>query len=224
MKTTLSTSLLCILTLCGTALLAQEPATAPKTLHTTEKSKVHVPAAAPAGLVTIYSNLGPSTNTYNDTFGAVVAGPASTAGISFAYALPFTPKSNAHVREVRAAMSYLEGTGGANQVNLSIYSDASSVPGTILAGPLTVNNLPAFGTCCALGSATLTTPLPVTAGTRYWIVADTPTTGTGDDFYGVWDFVYPKPFLQASNVGGFLWSPTYGGYQEAAAGVFGTTP
>jgi hypothetical protein len=224
MKIKLSASLLCALALCGASLLAQEPAAATKTLTTNEKSKVHVPDPAPAGLVAIFSNLGPSANAYNDEFGAVVAGPASTAAISFAYALPFTPKSNAHVHAIRAAMSYLQGTGGATQVNLSIYTDANGVPGTILAGPITLANLPAFGTCCQLGTAKLTTPLPVRAGTRYWIVADTPTSGTGDDFYGVWEFVVPTPFLQASNVGGFVWAPVNGGYQDAAAGVFGTIP
>ena len=222
MKSALCSLATCILLLSST-LNAQEPVRAPRTMRAAEKSAVHVPAALPAGLVAIYSNLGPSTNAYNDSFGELVAGPASVAALSFAYALPFTPATNAHVREVRAALSYIN-TGGATQVNLSIYSDASGVPGTLLAGPVTLTNLPEFGTCCTLPLAVLTTPLAVTAGTQYWIVADTPTTGTGDDFYGVWEFIYPKPFLQASNVGGFQWSQSFGGMEDAAAGVFGTVP
>jgi hypothetical protein len=223
MKSASRKILSCILILFSSALIAQEVVAGPKTMHTTEKSPVHAPAALPAGLVAIYSNLGPTTNAYNDSFGELVAGPASVSALSFAYALPFTPKSNAHVRELRAALSYID-TGGATQVNLSIYSDASGVPGTILAGPVTLTNLPEFGTCCTLPLAVLPTPLAVTAGTQYWIVADTPSTGTGDDFYGVWEFIYPKPFVQASNVGGFLWSQTFGGMEDAAAGVFGTVP
>ncbi len=214
----------CLLVLCSAALFAQSRPTGPKFMHTTEKSKTHTPAEIASGLATIYSNLGPGTDTYNDTFGAVVAGPASSGGISFSYATPFTPKSNAHVREIQAPLSYLLGTGGANQVNLSIYSDASGVPGTLLAGPATIVGLPDFGTCCVLASVAFATPLPVRAGIQYWVVADTPTTGTGDDFYGVWDYVYKTPFLQASNVGGFYWNPSHGGYQEAALGVFGSIP
>ncbi len=223
MKAALCKVLSSLLVLSLPVLVAQEAVNSSKTIHTAEKSAVHVSAALPAGLVTIYSNLGPTTNAYNDSFGELVAGPASVAGLSFAYALPFTPTTNAHVREVRAALSYIN-TGGATQVNLSIYSDASGVPGTLLAGPVTLTNLPEFGTCCTLPLAVLTSPLAVTAGTQYWIVADTPNSGTGDDFYGVWEFIYPKPFLQASNVGGFLWSQSFGGMEDAAAGIFGTVP
>jgi len=213
-----------LLALCSVALFAQSRSSGPKIIHTTEKSKTHTPAETPSGLATIYSNLGPSTDAYNDANGAVVNGPAASVGISFSYSVPFTPKSNAHVHEIRAAMSYLLGTNGANQVNLSIYSDASGVPGALLAGPVTVANLPNFGTCCALAAAVFANPLAVTAGTQYWIVADTPTTGTGDDFYGVWDFNYKTPFLQASNVGGFAWSQVHGGFEQGAVGVFGTIP
>jgi hypothetical protein len=177
-------------------------------------------AQAPTALATIFSNLGPPTNTYNDTFAVVVAGPASTSGVSFSYALPFTPKSGAHVREVRAALQW-RGTG-ANQVNLSIYSDADGLPGTQLAGPGTVTNLPNFVTCCTLAVWNLTTELAVTAGTRYWLVADTPTSGTGDDFSGVWAVIFPTPYLQASNVGGSAWTAIHGGHQDVAAAVRGT--
>jgi len=34
-------------------------------------------------------------------------------------------------------------------------------------------------------------PVAVTAGSQYWVVADTPLTGTGSDFLGVWEYV-PK--------------------------------
>jgi hypothetical protein len=105
-KTMLSTSLLCVAALCAIPASTQENTSAPKVLHFTETSKIHVAAQAPTALATIFSNLGPPTNTYNDTFAVVVAGPASTSGVSFSYALPFTPKSNAHVRSSgRAAMA-----------------------------------------------------------------------------------------------------------------------
>jgi hypothetical protein len=217
-KPVTSKSLFAIAVLCGIALIA-EGRPGPRTLHTTEKSKIHVPAEFPAGLAVIYSNLGPSIDAYNDTFGAVVAGPSSSARVSFSYALPFTPRSDAHVHSIRAALSY-DGSG-ANQFNVSIYSDAGGVPGSILAGPMTIVNLPSFGTCCIVVRSTLETPLAVAAGTQYWIVADTPASGTGSEFLGVWEFVYPTPFTQAPNVANTSWSRINGGYQQPAAAVLG---
>jgi len=81
-------------------------------------------------------------------------------------------------------------------VNLSIYNDASGAPGTLLAGPVTVTNLPSFGTCCTLAIAYFS-PVAVTGGTQYWVVADAPASGTGSNFAGIWDYaarVFPVAF------------------------------
>jgi hypothetical protein len=53
---------------------------------------------------------------------------------------------------------------------------------------VTVTNLPEGGICCTLAVATFT-PVAVTGGNQYWVVADTPATGTGSDFEGEWDMV-----------------------------------
>lgn len=223
MKPTLIKPIVYISALCGVALLlAQSRPVASRTVQTTEKSSVHTPAVLTPGLARIYSNLGRSTDAYNDESGEVVAGPTSILGISLYYALPFTPMADASVHQVTAPLVY--NGFGANQVNLSLYSDSDGVPGAILAGPETIKNLPSFGTCCTMASWTLSTPLGVSAGTQYWIVADTPSTGTGSDFYGVWNFVSPTPFVQASNAGGTVWAQQKTGYFQTAAGVFGTTP
>jgi hypothetical protein len=87
---------------------------------------------------------------------------------------------------------------GANQINLSIYNDAAGAPGTLLAGPVTVANLPDAGTCCALTVASFT-PVATAAGTRYWVVANTPATGTGSDFVGQWDVVTKVILFGGSN-------------------------
>ena len=81
----------------------------------------------------------------------------------------------AHVTVIRAAISYAG--FGANQVNPSLYSDAAGVPGAIPAGPHTLKNLPNDGDCCELATWSLSTSMAVSAGTQYWIVADTPTSG-----------------------------------------------
>ena len=97
----------------------------------------------------------------------------------------FTSQTNATVTQVRAAIQY--NGFGANQANLSLYNDANGTPGVVLVGPVAVTNLPTFYTCCTLAVANFPHGgVPVTAGTQYWVVADTPLSGTGSDFYGVW--------------------------------------
>ncbi len=176
--------LACLLALCHPTLFAQTK-TDPRTVHTTEKSAIHVPPReTPASLKIIYSNLGSSkTDLYDDADGWALSGP--TGGYTTFIAIPFTPKSNSHVSQVRAAVNY---SAGANQVNLSLFGDSGGTPGTLLAGPVTVTNLPDEGTCCTLAVADFT-PVAVTGGTRYWLVADTPLSGTGSDFSGGWAMV-----------------------------------
>jgi hypothetical protein len=71
--------------------------------------------------------------------------------------MAFTSQTNATVTQVRAAIQY------------------------------NGSNLPTFYTCCTLAVANFPHGgVPVTAGTQYWVVADTPLSGTGSDFYGVW--------------------------------------
>jgi hypothetical protein len=178
--------LICFLFLAlSTLTLCAQTQKRPRIVHTTERSATRVPPQeVPAGLQQIYSNLSTKTDLYNDLDGWSIEGPAVN-GYSFFAAIPFTPKSNSHVLQVRAAVHHYN---GANQVNLSIYGDAGGVPGSLLAGPVTVRNLPDGGTCCALAIANFT-PLAVTGGSQYWVVVDTPLTGTGSDFLGVWDMV-----------------------------------
>jgi hypothetical protein len=209
----------CSLALCILPLLA-EAGHGPRIMHTTEKSAIHVPPReTPASLKKIYSNLGPKTGLYNDTEGPIISGPNSGSGFTEFAAIPFTPKNNSTVEQVQVAVQYL---GGANQVNLSIYADANGAPGTLLAGPVTVTNLPSFGTCCSLAVANFS-PLAVTAGTQYWVAADTPATGTGSDFYGVWDWTGKPLYPQARNKGSG-WISFEGSPAESAGEVLGTIP
>jgi hypothetical protein len=188
----------CLLTVGNLTLLAQSGKGA-RAVHTKEKSAIHVaPQEAPAALRTIYTNLGTKTDLYLDSDGWSLTGFNSFGGSSSAYsiALPFTPKSNSHVSQVRVAVQYYG--SGANQVNLSLYGDAGGIPGTLLAGPVTVTNLADAGTCCTLAVANFSA-LAVTGGTRYWVVADTPVSGTGSDFVGVWDWVAKIILFGGSN-------------------------
>ena len=109
---------------------------------------------------------------------------------------------------------------GANQVNLGIYGDASGTPGTLLAGPVTVTNLPDNGTCCGLAVANFS-PVAVTGETRYWLVANTPLTGTGSDFFGVWHSVVKPIIPMALSYNG--WSG-FNADSLPAGAVLGTIP
>lgn len=208
----------CFLASCNLALFGQtrEPA---KVAHTEEKSSIHVPAQeAPAGLQVIYSNLGKPPNAYNAVQGWGILGPSS--GVTEFIGLPFTARSDSHVSEVRVAMQYAG--SGANQVNLSLYADWAGVPGALLAGPVTVTNLPEEGTCCTLAVADFS-PLAVKAGTQYWVVADTPLTGTGSDLVGQWNWVATPSVEWAYDSGGVGWGQIPSDALPAGA-VFGTVP
>jgi hypothetical protein len=212
--------LVCLLTLCSPVLVAQTQ-THPRILHAPKNSAVPVPPQdPPPGIQRIFTNLNKSlTDTYNGFDGWTISGPNSSGGTSF-IALPFIPKSNSHAVQIRVPVHYVG--SGANQVNLSLYTDADGAPGTLLAGPVTVSNLALWGTCCTLTTASFP-PVALTAGTQYWIVADTPLTGTGSDFYGTWDFIAPNLFLMAGDRGDG-WSAFYGLNNTSAGEVLGTIP
>ncbi len=105
-------------------------------------------------------------------------------------------------------------------MNLSIYGDTNGAPGTLLTGQVTITNLSSAGTCCHLAVANFS-PLAVTAGTRYWVVADTPLTGTGSDFSGIWNIVVKT--IPMGTDGGGGWQPTNADVL-AAGEVLGTIP
>jgi len=170
----------------------------------------------PDVLTKIFSNLGSATAAY-DASGYYVAGPLSALGSSQSVGLPFKPAKSSHATQLRAAISW--NSLGANQVRLSLYSDASGVPGTLLAGPVTKTNLPVFGTCCTVLMATIPSTA-LTAHTQYWIVADTVTTGTGDDSEDVWDAA-PAIIIGADvNAGGWFSFPA----NVPAGAVYGSIP
>lgn len=175
----------------------------------------------------IFTNLKANPNAYA-LDGSEMNGPNfEDSGFGYYLAMPFIPKDNSTVKQAQVAIYY--GNSGANQVNLSIYSDSGNAPGTLLSGPVTVTNL-GNGLCCTLALANFT-PVSVTAGTRYWVVADTPVSGTGSDFYGYWHFVnqgtVPSMAQCATPPGGTCnennWGPT-SSLRELAGEVLGTIP
>jgi len=196
-----------------------------KTVHKDNPAFIGAAQAAPAALQKIYSNLGPSTSAY-DNDGWELEGPGAYGGSSYydVIGMAFTPAANATVRQLRAAIQY--DASGANQINFSLYSDSGGIPGTLLAGPVTVTNLPTFGTCCTLAIADISPGVAVTAGVQYWVVVGPPSSGTGSDFVGSWNFIPPPKanYIEGSNVDGDGWFSEGVFTSEPAGAVYGTTP
>jgi hypothetical protein len=185
-------TLLCVVFLTTTVALSAAADRPSRFVHTTRSGKVTRAVQTPAPY-TIFSNLGKDpTNLYNCCNGYIISGINSTFGYSYAEAIAFTPKHNAKIKTVEAGMSWYG--YGANQVDISVYSDSSGVPGTLLATG-TATNLQTFGQCCALATITVKPAVAVVKGTQYWIVGDTPGSGTGSDSVDVWNVAH------GSNVG-----------------------
>ena len=210
-----------LLTISNLALFGQT-VEQPRMLHHKETFAVHVPPQeAPQGLTTIYSSLGTDPkNLYNYIDTWLVSGPKSIVGLADFIAMRFTPKSNSHVSEVRVAVLYYG--IGADQVDLSIYEDSKGHPGRLLAGPVTVTNLPKAFTCCQLAVADFAS-VPVNGGTQYWVVANTPKTGRGSDFLGEWAGAVSPVLTLAANAAQTGWV-AFNGNGLPAGEVLGTVP
>ncbi len=171
-------SLLFLVLSCG-VLLAQHGAAVAHTVHS---GPVTPTKDTPPALRTIFTNLGPTaTDDYNDTTGYYVTGPTNSVGTSEqAIALPFTPKANSHVTALQVAVGWISGT---KLVDVGLYSDNAGVVGTALATGHSTH-LPAFGSCCQLVTVNIASTA-VTAGTQYWIVANSDDTN-GPDLTAVW--------------------------------------
>jgi len=216
-KDHMKTTTICIvaITLCSANLFAQKTAQAPREAIIFTGATQEAPDAE----VKIFSNLGSSTAAYFNQ-GYLVLGPSNTLGDpSQSIGLPFKPAKASHAQTLEAGIQWY--SSGANQVRLSLYSDASGVPGTKLAGPITVKNLATFPACCAVAKATIPSTA-LTAGTQYWIVADTVATGTGDDFAGVWNAAGNQTQI-ASDLGGAGYT-AFPPSNIPAGAVYGTIP
>ena len=207
--------LLCMTVLCSATLFAGDKA---KVAYVTPTSTVHIPDVEPAGLTKIYSNLGPTTDAYNDAIGFYILGPKSSFGFTQSSALPFTPTADSTVTLVKVPIQWYN-DGSSDVARVSIYSDSSGVPGTLLGGPVGFKP-PAGFTCCALSAVQFKTGVSVTAGTQYWVVVDTPASSNTD---AIWLVVYPTP-IAGYNQDSSGWLQNIGYEVEPAGAVYGTVP
>ena len=221
MKKSLLRMLLCfaVLTLtCGT-LLAADASRAPMGAVTVRSTVIHPMVDSDAAYKKIYSNLGTKTDAYDDANGWLVMGPTNTLyGYSQDIAMPFTPKKNATVFQIKIALQYYG--YGANAATVALYKDAAGLPGKVAAHK-DIKNLPTFGTCCTLASAKFAKGVKVKKGKQYWVVGTTGSKST--DSVNVWDYLWNDA------TGDFAFQQQSGGWvaynaQLCAFAVYGTIP
>ena len=214
-KNILSLTLLCstMMMIC-TRVLAQGSDRVPDVAITTASPLIYPLKSTPAGLVKLYSNLGSKTDAYDDNLAWVVFGPDT--GLQQWMAMPFTPKANATVRQIKVAIG---NEGGTNGVTLLLAADAGGVPGKTI-HKWEVKNLFTWGGCCSLDLAK-TSGLMVKKGTLYWIVAKTDSTNSNAQ--DVWAYTWNHAMGNISYNLGAGWKP-YPNQVLSAYAVYGTKP
>jgi len=174
---------------------------------------------APAGLKTIFTDLGGKTNAYDNTDGWLILGPSSAFGEEQWIGFPFTPKKASTATEIKAALGYFE--SGTNGVLVSIYTNKSGVPGKAIVSKAVTNMKNYTDPCC---DAMKTVALKKTklAKKEYWVVVGTNKAQLTAE--GVWFFATGDPDgNQAYSFdGGTSWATEQ--VEESAFGVFGTIP
>jgi hypothetical protein len=134
-------------------------------------SSVMRTGSSDAGLVKIFDNLSIyAKGTYWCCSGYTITGPSAISGFPEIWtAAAFTPSANHTVTKIKVAVGLIQGTNG---LVLSLYNDASGVPGTALKS-WNISGLPNFGSCCVVETRSDAAGIAVTGGTQYWVVLKT---------------------------------------------------
>jgi hypothetical protein len=210
-----------LLTLCSVAVFAADSrAQSPQVAVTKASPVIHPMSSPPAGLKKIYSNLGSKTDAYDASNGYFVSGPDNAFnGQMQDIAIPFTPKKNSTVTQVKLPLQYYG--SGFNGALVAVYNDAAGVPGKLLAKK-ELKNFGNFGDgCCKLAIWKLTKGVKVKKGKQYWVVGT--TDKKSHDSINTWDFVFDDAagdFAFQQDGGGWI---MYNGSLPAGA-VYGTIP
>lgn len=205
---------------------AQDAKISGQPLHVTITGQVgrHIvgEVEAPAGLKTIFTDLGSKTAAYDNTNGWLILGPSSAFGQEQWIGFPFTPKKASTATTVKAALGYFD--SGTNGVQVSLYKDASGVPAKKALTSKAVSKLKEWtDPCCdAIKTVKLPKAIKLTKKKQYWVVVGTDkaqATAEGVWFYATGD---PTGNQAYSFDGGATWSTE--SVTESAFGVFGTIP
>ncbi len=213
--------LVVILLSCGT-LLAAGPARVPQAVADDGSAVVQpLDAAPPAGLVTIYNNLGPKGDVYDSKLAWAIFGPDTGLGEFQWIAGHFVPKANSTITKIKIPIGW-DGPGfGPNGVTLAIFTDGGFKPGKLIHEWVLTNLFTWDETCCDIDIVNDKAGVAVQAGTRYWVVAKTgsATTQTTDVWAYAWN--HRMGFI-AYNLGkGWKYYPKQ---VIPAFALYGTTP
>jgi len=209
-------TLLCVfvLTLATSVFAAHVPAVA----HASRIIKGHQHQADPDSTHLLFSNVGPSGNEYQAN-GYFVAGPTNPVlGESQFMAVPFTLGATGYnLDKVKVPMQWYG--EGHNTAQLCLYSDSgSNYPGSQIGNCVSHSNLPDFGTTNTLTSYNFSSQsLALSPNTQYWIVGQTPSTGSKADATMVW---CSESIFEGYNVANAGW----GSFQpnlESVAAIYG---
>ena len=210
-----------VLTLASGLLAAKGVKLSPQMAISKGSPVVHLKDAPPPGLIVLYSNLGSKSDAYDDTGGWLIEGPNNPVTLnSQAIANPYVPTADSTVKGIQIALGYLG--AGTNNATVAIFTDNGGLPGKML-GHLDVNNLPTFGTCCALVTIRDPKGFKVKAGTTYWLVAG--TDKASNTAYDAWAYTWNDsqgPIAFEGTATNNVWTAFTGSVNAYA--IYGTTP
>jgi hypothetical protein len=132
----------------------------------------------------IFSNLGPTGNKFRGE-GYIISGPQDDKNSLQWIAAPFTPQTDSSVTAIQVAAFYYN--SGPNAIVIALYSDADGLPGAAIRY-WTVQNLPTWGVCCPLITLPVSA-ITVTAGTQYWVAAQTNELSEASDDVWAWNWL-----------------------------------
>ena len=155
---------------------------------------------------TIFNNFGPS-NSYDTTRAWGVEGAGFIACCGLKQAMGFTPVGNWMLTQIDLALLHSSDLGSTSAV-LTLNSDSGGIPGGVLA-TWNIDSLPP-SPCCATYTVMPSTPVFLSSGALYWLVASPAANDTFDfwmfnntgstgpslssSIVGEWGITTPSPF------------------------------
>ncbi len=169
----------------------------------------------PAGTTQVAGNLNTfyRNGAYFPLEGYTISGATSPVGQQIFLAVPFTPTTTTTYAGARIGIGYVQGADGAN---IALYSDNGGLPGSALDSGKAFN-LQAFGGCCGIASVGAKNSVTLAAGTQYWLVVSTATTGWEAWNLNTTDEVDTLNIAVNTGTG---WAPSYA-YPGPAYAVYG---
>jgi hypothetical protein len=163
-----------------------------------------------AGLVEIYSNLGPRNDVYDKAQGWLI-GPRIWVG------MPFRITADATIKQIKiAALAYGPSTG----FTLELTEDSHGLPLGQVKHAWLITDLPPVRTCCTLKVANYSQGIKVQRGETYWIVTETRSSSGGGQWEYTWNHTMSNDIAVKAHP--FRWVRYHGGVSAFA--VYGTVP